>query len=515
VSVEGRPGDETLPRATVDRISASGRWACLKRVSVTDNVAVANAIGEVLDECGRLDVVVNAAGFDRRADYLQGTALDWAAVLDVHLNGHVNLLTHSMPALAQSGGGRFVGFTSGAGWRAGHGNAYGCAKRAICVLAWSLAAHVPEGVTFNMISPVADTRMTHAHALDPAAGLNPASFPPAGHIAPLAVHLSANESTGYNGQVLFTDGSEVARIGAPRLLEAAAFDGSPASFNAVVSGILAPAEANQRSAGGVAARRSAANGTRTSSASLDDRCAVVITSGWNGLAVSDVASLLAAQGLRTVLVDGALEGVSAADVFTVAEDRLQAVEAQTPLTRALVLAGPSKVTVSGQSVPWRQVVEPFGSLAARVLHQAAWIRVFAQRSQTLDGVRVVHGQADAKAADAAALQAIAQLTRGVAQREAGRISAYSLAIRGDQRSWRTAIQFAGHLVTNPDATSLAGAELVVGEAWLGVNAHPQPIMAATYDGPVVPEWLDDALLDRSGHESPGITDPATRPCHPT
>jgi NADP-dependent 3-hydroxy acid dehydrogenase YdfG len=64
---------------------------------------------------GRLDAVVNAAGFDRPSDYRAGTSADCAAVLDVHINGHLNLLAHAVPALAASGDGHITGFTSGAG----------------------------------------------------------------------------------------------------------------------------------------------------------------------------------------------------------------------------------------------------------------------------------------------------------------------------------------------------------------------------------------------------------------
>jgi len=494
VSVEGRPSGKTQPSATVDQINGNGGRACLKRVSVTDNAGVASAIGELLDEFGRLDVVVNAAGFDRRADYLEGTAQDWADVLDVHVNGHLNLLAHAVPALANSGGGRFLGFTSGAGWRAGHGNAYGCAKRVICVLAWSLASCLPRGLTFNVISPIADTRMTHAHARDPAAGLNPANFPPAEHIAPLAVHLTNRERTGYNGEVLFTDGSDVTRVGAPRLLEAAGFDGSADSFGVLVPGILAPAEADQRSAGGAAARRLRTNGSRGSVPLSDESCAVVVTPGSSWLAGNDLVSLLAARGLRAVIIDGALDDVPTESVFATAEDRLRTADGKAPARCALILTEPVGTEVSPLGAPWRHVVRPFSALTTRVLHQAAWMRALAHRSRLAGGVRVVSLQGEAGAADVAASQAIAQLGRGMARRETGLIHPFSLAVRGDRRAWQTALEFASHLVTDPAAIPLAGAELVVGDAWVGVNAHPQPASTVTFDGPLVPEWLDQALL---------------------
>jgi hypothetical protein len=236
---------------------------------------------------------------------------------------------------------------------------------------------------------------------------------------------------------------------------------------------------------------------RSAGSPADDRCALVIGSGWQGLPVGEVVALLAGQGLRAVLVDGDLDAVPASGVFAAAASRLRAAEAGTPTGRALLLAGQAGALGPAWDTEWDRLAAAFGTVTTRVLQHAAWVRAFVHRAQAHGGVQVVSAQADATACDAATAQACAQLLRGVARREADRIVTCSLTVRGGERSWRTAVQFAGHLVGVPDVASLAGAELIAGDAWVGISAHPQPEAAATYAGPGVPPWLDDVLTNRT------------------
>ncbi len=64
-------------------------------------------------------------------------------------------------------------------------------------------------------------------------------------------------------------------------------------------------------------------------------------------------------------------------------------------------------------------------------------------------------------------------------------------------------ELVAHLLGNPDAAALAGAELVMGGGWIGLRAHPRPIGSVTYGGPAVPEWLDATLREIvTGHPRP-------------
>ena len=45
---------------------------------------------------------------------------------------------------------------------------------------------------------------------------------------------------------------------------------------------------------------------------------------------------------------------------------------------------------------------------------------------------------------------------------------------------------------------MAGAELVVGDCWLGLRSHPRPTGSITYGGPDLPDWLDGTLREVVG-----------------
>ena len=95
--------------------------------------AVRQLFGELADEFGGLDAVVNVAGISRPTGFAKGSDDDWLSVLSVHLDGYRNVLGAALPLMAAAGRGHILGVTSGSGWRAADAGAYGCAKRAVAV----------------------------------------------------------------------------------------------------------------------------------------------------------------------------------------------------------------------------------------------------------------------------------------------------------------------------------------------------------------------------------------------
>jgi hypothetical protein len=51
---------------------------------------------------------------------------------------------------------------------------------------------------------------------------------------------------------------------------------------------------------------------------------------------------------------------------------------------------------------------------------------------------------------------------------------------------------------HPDAVALTGAELVIGDGWIGLRGHPRPMGSITYGGPGVPGWLNSTLREVAG-----------------
>ena len=129
MTAESRPvvivtgGASGIGRACVDSLAEDG-WAVMAtdlvasgeviRCDVTDPDEVAGAIDRVLDEHGRIDGLVNAAGAGWRSDFLSATDELWTRTLDVNLMGTVRACRAALPSIRVSDHPRkgIVNFTS-------------------------------------------------------------------------------------------------------------------------------------------------------------------------------------------------------------------------------------------------------------------------------------------------------------------------------------------------------------------------------------------------------------------
>ena len=257
-------GTEQLPEpadSTAARITAAGGSARASSASVTDAAAVRSLFDELAADHGGLDAVVNVAGITRQSYFARGTEEDWAALLEVHLGGYLNVLEAALPLMAEAGHGRILGITSGSGWRAADAGGYSAAKRAVAALTWQLGRAAPPGVTVNALSPIANTRMVaaafeRARAAGRAGGgggLTLDAIPGPENLGPLGAYLVGDECGWCSGQVFFAGGPEVAVVDQPRLVEVVRTD-DVVSLAGVLEAVLprafVAAEANQATDGG-------------------------------------------------------------------------------------------------------------------------------------------------------------------------------------------------------------------------------------------------------------------------
>lgn len=123
-------------------------------VDVTDSARVNAWIAAVVEDFGRLDVLVNNAGIirDNRAEDI--TDDDWHAVLDVSLTGSFHCARAAFGPMKRQGYGRIVSFSS-MSWRGNFGQAnYVAAKAGIVGLTRTLALEgARHGITANAIAP--------------------------------------------------------------------------------------------------------------------------------------------------------------------------------------------------------------------------------------------------------------------------------------------------------------------------------------------------------------------------
>ncbi|GAA0451150.1 SDR family oxidoreductase [Streptomyces stramineus] len=214
----GAGGSASPAQQVTDEITARGGEAVAHTGDIATSRGAASLVALALDTYGRLDALVNNAGFLRDRMLLNLDEDDWDAVVRVHLTGHFLPLKHAgahWRAEAKAGRtprARIVNTTSGAGLHGsvGQGN-YAAAKAGILGLTLVAAAELGRyGVQVNAVAPAARTRMTewtHRDAMaSPAAGFD-AMAPD--NVSPLVVWLASADSHGVSGHVFEAEGGRI------------------------------------------------------------------------------------------------------------------------------------------------------------------------------------------------------------------------------------------------------------------------------------------------------------------
>ncbi|WP_327322952.1 SDR family oxidoreductase [Streptomyces sp. NBC_01210] len=209
VGPDGAGSSAGPARQVVDEITAAGGAAVAHGGDIATTDGAASLVAAALESYGRLDTLVNNAGFLRDRMLVNLDEDDWDAVMRVHVKGHFLPLKHAAAywrSEAKAGrpvAARVVNTTSGAGLlgSVGQGN-YAAAKAGIIGLTLVASAEMGRyGVQVNAIAPAARTRMTE----ETFAGLS--ALPE--DVSPLVVWLGSAAGTGVTGRVFEAEAGRI------------------------------------------------------------------------------------------------------------------------------------------------------------------------------------------------------------------------------------------------------------------------------------------------------------------
>jgi 3-oxoacyl-[acyl-carrier protein] reductase len=153
-------------RETCAAVESMGRRAWSVALDQTDPAAIAPAVAAAVKEFGRLDMLVNNAGWNISIPFPDLEALDaavWDRLFATNLRGPYLLARAAAPHLKSSGSGRIVNIASVAGLQPGGSSiGYATSKAGLIHLTRCLAVALAPEVSVNCVAPglMEGTRMT-------------------------------------------------------------------------------------------------------------------------------------------------------------------------------------------------------------------------------------------------------------------------------------------------------------------------------------------------------------------
>lgn len=204
--------EEGLKRVAA-AINADDGEAVAFPMDVVDEDAWRKLVQKVVDESGRLDVLVNNAGMCQNGTVLTETRESLARIMDVDCWGVYNGMHYCAPAIIEAGGGTIVNTCSYQGTHFGPGSFVGYAMAKAAVMGMTRAAATDlgtYGIRVNAVSPglvlsgMTMPRGQNRKGLVEASSMKRYALPE--EIASVVLFLASDESSFINGEFVAADG---------------------------------------------------------------------------------------------------------------------------------------------------------------------------------------------------------------------------------------------------------------------------------------------------------------------
>jgi NAD(P)-dependent dehydrogenase (short-subunit alcohol dehydrogenase family) len=230
-SAEGEGSDTGVAQGVVDEIAKAGGAAVANGDSVADPQGAERIVKTAIDHFDRVDCVVNNAGILRDRIFHRMSAVDWDAVIKVHLYGAFYMSKAAAPYFKEQESGSFIHFTSTSGLVGNFGQAnYAAAKLGIVGLSKSIALDMARfHVRSNCVSPFAWSRLIGTIPTDTpeqkARVERVQNTMTASKIAPICVFLASDLAKDVTGQIFAVRKDEIFLMSQSRPIRVAHRDG--------------------------------------------------------------------------------------------------------------------------------------------------------------------------------------------------------------------------------------------------------------------------------------------------
>lgn len=200
----------------VSQITDGGGTAVFMKVDITNPDAVNEAAKKVVEQFGRIDVLVNNAGITKDASFLKMTYEQWQKVIDVNLTGVFNCTKAVAPVMVEQKSGRIINTSSVVGLYGNFGQTnYVATKSGVIGMTKVWARELGrKGINVNAVAPgfIATEMVTTVpenilNALKERTPLGRLGKPE--DIANAYAFLASEEADFINGIVLSVDGGLV------------------------------------------------------------------------------------------------------------------------------------------------------------------------------------------------------------------------------------------------------------------------------------------------------------------
>ncbi len=147
--------DLNLDGAKAAATKLAGAEVMTVKVDVQDPADASNMVDRVIEQYGKLDILMHSAGVGIEKNFLETTAEEWRRLIDIDLSGTFYCAQAAARKMVENKYGRIVLLASTAGLRGGTGRAaYGAAKGGVVALTKVMAVELAQfGITANALAP--------------------------------------------------------------------------------------------------------------------------------------------------------------------------------------------------------------------------------------------------------------------------------------------------------------------------------------------------------------------------